>query len=425
MNLKDRRQPEKKPSDMSGSLQTDGSRRMQSWSGTTGRCRMLLEEQSETIRIQKDMIQEQEKIIRQQTSDILLKDSKIAELRSSLEQSRINMAETENNLREQHENELSEKDSQILQAQNLAQQWKKKAEKAEQDMSRMEQSYSLQISMLKSEIQNLSDRIVKLNGADLVLKENEKLQRQNRELQKREKEAKEEAEKEAAHVKSEYYQKELELDRLIGEAEQEKQKALSIQSVVQKLTDQKAKRMTKDTRRQWQVWYQSKKAAMQGYVGVLTVMCFVTTVLSVIRQRVFCGDVIVFFRELGKAIQIAVAHIHSVILSATEVTEKVPNDTVSVILKWAMVVLLWAMPVALIGFGIYKFWEKYGEDICKGIDVWNCSVAVIILTGLVYFGDYVKEIVSFNLFGMWLLADVMLVLAGWYVWGCKKHRGLY
>lgn len=424
MNLRDRRQTERKPPNMSESLQTDGSGRMQNWNDTTEKYRMLLEEQSETIRTQKDTISEQERIIRWQTLDIGRQGKKISELQSSLEQGRINLTQTENNLREQYESELSEKDSQILQAQNLAQEWKKKAEKAEQDMDRMEQSYSLQISGLKSEIQNLSGRVVKLNGADVVLQENERLKRQNEELQRSERKAREEAEKETAHVKSEYCRKEQELDRLVADAEQEKQKALSLQSVVQKLTDQKAKRLTEDNRRHWQVWYQAKKAAMQGYVGVLVMICFVTTVLSIIRQKVFCEDVIEFIRGFGKTIQRIVFRIHSIILSLAEVTKNVPNDVAAVILKWMMVVLLWVMPVALIGFGIYKFWEKYGEDIRGGIDVWNCSVAVLVLAGLVYFGDYVKEIVSVNLFGMWLLVDVLLVLAGWYVWGCKKYRGL-
>ena len=424
MNLKDRRQSEKKPPDMSEWLQTDGSKKTQSWNDTTEKYRMLLEEQSETIRIQKNTISEEEKIIRQQVSDIREQGRKISELRSNLEQVRIDMAETESNLREQHESRLSEKDSQILQAQNLAQEWKKKAEKAELDLNRMEQSYSSQISRLKSEIQNLSDKIVKLNGADLVLKENEKLKRQNEELQKSEREAREEAEKEVALVKAEYYRKEQELDRLIEEAGQEKQKALGVQSVVQKLTDQKAKRLTEDTRRQWQVWYQTKKAAMQGYVGVLTMICLVTTVLSVIRQRAFCEDIIEFFKGFGKVVQVFAVRMHSAILSTAGVTERVPNDVAALILKWGMVVLLWMMPVALIGFGIYKFWEKYGEDIRKGIDVWNCSVAVVILAGLAYFGDYVKEIVSINLLGMWLLVDILLILIGWYVCGCKKYRGL-
>ena len=424
MNLRDRRQTERKPPNMSESLQTDGSGRMQNWNDTTEKYRMLLEEQSETIRTQKDTISEQERIIRWQTLDIGRQGKKISELQSSLEQGRINLTQTENNLREQYESELSEKDSQILQAQNLAQEWKKKAEKAEQDMDRMEQSYSLQIFGLKSEIQNLSGRVVKLNGADVVLQENERLKRQNEELQRSERKAREEAEKETAHVKSEYCRKEQELDRLIADAEQEKQKALSLQSVVQKLTDQKAKRLTEDNRRQWQVWYQAKKAAMQAYVGVLTVIYLVTMVFSIIRQKVFCEDVIEFFREFGKVIQVFAVRIHSIILSLAEVTKNVPNDVAAVILKWMMVVLLWVMPVALIGFGIYKFWEKYGEDIRGGIDVWNCSVAVLVLAGLVYFGDYVKEIVSVNLFGMWLLVDVLLVLAGWYVWGCKEYGGL-
>ena len=397
---------------------------MQNWNDTTEKYRMLLEEQSETIRTQKDTISEQERIIRQQTLDIGKQGKKISELRNSLEQGRTNLAETESSLREQHESELSRKDSQILQAQNLAQEWKKKAEKAGQDMNRMEQSYSLQISGLKSEIQNLSDKIVKLNGADVVLQENERLKRQNEELQRSERKSREEAEKEVAHVKSEYCRKEQELDRLIADAEQEKQKALSLQSVVQKLTDQKAKRLAEDNRRHWQVWYQAKKAAMQGYVGVLVMICFVTTVLSIIRQKVFCEDVIEFIRGFGKTIQRIVFRIHSIILSLAEVTKNVPNDVAAVILKWMIVVLLWMMPAALIGFGIYKFWEKHGEDIRGGIDVWNCSVGVLVLAGLVYFGDYVKELVSVNLFGMWLLVDVLLVLAGWYVWGCKKYGGL-
>lgn len=243
-------------------------------------------------------------------------------------------------------------------------------------------------------------------------------------MQKSEKEAREETEKEVAHVKSEYYQKEQELDRLIADAEQERQKALGVQSVVQRLTDQKAKRLTEDNRRQWQVWYQTKRAAMQGYVGVLTLICFATTALSIIQQSVFCADVIVFFREFGKVIQAFAVRIHSIVLSIVEVTENVPNDVAAVILKWCMVVLLWGMPIALIGFGIYKFWEKYGEDIRKGTSVWNCSMAALVLVGLVYFGDYVKGFVTVNLFGMWLLVDVLLVLAGWYVWECKKYRGL-
>lgn len=424
MNLRDRRQPESGPPDMSGSLQTDGSEKTKNWSDTISKYRTLLAEQSETIRTQKATISGQERIIRQQVLDIGEQGRTISELRNSLEQSRANLAETENNLREQHESELSEKDSLILQAQNLAQGWKKKAEKTEQGMSRMEQSYSSQISRLKSEIQNLSGKIVKLNGADLVLKENEKLKRQNEELQKSERKARGEAEKEVAHVKSEYCRKEQELDRLIADAEQEKQKALSVQSVVQRLTDQKAKRLTEDNRRHWQIWYQTKKAAMQGYVGVLTMICFVTTILSLIRQKMFCEDVISFFWKTGKAMQMLVVCIHSIILSLAEVSKNVPNDMAAVILKWTMVLLLWIIPVALIGFGIYKFWEKYGGDIRKGIGVWNCSVGVVALAGLVYFGDYVKELVCINLFGVWLIADVLLILAGWYVWGCKKHRGL-
>lgn len=424
MNLRDRRQLERKPSDMSGSLQINENERTQNWSDTISKYRMLLEEQSETICTQKATISEQERIIRQQVSDIGEQGRKISELQSGLEQGRINLTEIEDKLREQYESRLSEKDSQILQAQNLAQDWKKKAEKAEQDMKQMEQSYSSQISKLKSEIQNLSDKIVKLNGADLVLKENENLMRQNEELQKSEREAREEVEKEVAHVKSEYYQKEQELDRLIADAEQEKQRALSVQSVVQRLTNQKAKRLTEDTRRRWQIWYQAKKMAMQGYVGVLTMICFVTTILSLIRQKMFCEDVISFFWKTGKAMQMLVVRIHSIILSLAEVSKNVPNDMAAVILKWTMVLLLWIIPVALIGFGIYKFWEKYGDDIRKGIGVWNCSVGVVALAGLVYFGDYVKELVCINLFGVWLIADVLLMLAGWYMWGCKKHRGL-
>ena len=395
MNLRDRRQPEKKLPDMNGNLQTDRSRSLQNWSDTTEKYKMLLEEQSGTIHTQKAIIREQEEIIRQQNLDI-----------------------------GEYESELSEKDSQILQAQELAQEWKQKAKQTEQDMILMEQNHSSQVSKLRSEIQNLSDKIVKLNGADLVLKENEKLEKQNKELRKSEREAREKAEKEVTHVKSKCHRKEQELERLMEEAEQERQNALTAHSTLQKLTDHKAKRLTEDARRQLQISYQAKKMAMQGYVGVLTIICFVTTVLSVIRQKVFCEDVIGFFRELGKTIQVFTVRIHTVFLSVAEVTEKVPNAMVAVVLKWGVVGLLWIIPMVLIGFGMYRVWKKYGEDIRKGIDVWNCSVSLIVLVGLVYFGDYAKRVVTFNLFGVCLLVDVLLVLVGWYAWGCRKYRGL-
>ena len=101
-------------------------------------------------------------------------------------------------------------------------------------------------------------------------------------------------------------------------------------------------------------------------MGVLTVICLVTTVLSINRQRAFCGDVMTFFRELWKVIKAFAVRMYFVILSVAEVTEKVPNGTVSVILKWVMVGLLWVMPIALIGFGTYKFWKKYGIS-AKGL----------------------------------------------------------
>ncbi len=217
--------------------------------------------------------------------------------------------------------------------------------------------------------------------------------------------------------------KEQELDRLIEDTERKKQEALSAQSGLQKLIVQKAEQMSQGSRRKWEILYQTKKAALQGYVGLLAAVCFVTTVLPVIRRRAFCGDVLAFFKELRKAVPVLSGHIHSAILSAAEIAGNVSNDLAAIILKRGLTVLLWAALIAAIGFGIHRFWRCCGEDIRKGIDAWNCSVSVMALLALVYFGDYVKRIIAVNLFGMWLLLDVLLILAGWYVWGCKKYRG--
>lgn len=423
MNLRDRQRTESRPKEAGESLRLDGSMNPQNWNDTTEKYRTLLKEQSETIRTQKDTISGQASVIRQQTDTIEMQEKTIAQLRNSMERGMAQAAEAKRSLEEQCENELSGKDSLILQAQGLAKEWKKKAERAEQEMSRMEQNYSSQISALKSEIQNLSGRLVKLNGADLVLKENEELKKQNIELQKSGKKVREEAEKKAALVKAEYARKEQELDRLIEDTERKKQEALSAQSGLQKLIVQKAEQMSQGSRRKWEILYQTKKTALQGYVGLLAVVCFVTTALSVIRQRAFCGDVLAFFKKLREAVPVLAGHIHSAILSAAEIAEHVPNDLAAIILKRGLTVLLWVVLMAAIGFGIYRFWRCCGEDIRKGIDAWNCSVSVMALLALVYFGDYVKRIIAVNLFGIWLLLDVLLILAGWYVWGCKKYRG--
>ena len=69
-----------------------------------------------------------------------------------------------------------------------------------------------------------------------------------------------------------------------------------------------------------------------------------------------------------------------------------------------------------------SYHQEKGGDIRKGTDTWKRSVAVIVLAGLVHFGDYAKEVMSFNLFSVWLLVDVSLILESWYVWGCKAYR---
>lgn len=69
-----------------------------------------------------------------------------------------------------------------------------------------------------------------------------------------------------------------------------------------------------------------------------------------------------------------------------------------------------------------KLIELSAEDIINGINAWNSSISVIALVAVVFFGDYIKDLIKFNLFGFWSILIIILTGVGIY---SSTKRGYY
>ncbi|HEX2959787.1 MAG TPA: DUF6040 family protein, partial [Chitinispirillaceae bacterium] len=105
--------------------------------------------------------------------------------------------------------------------------------------------------------------------------------------------------------------------------------------------------------------------------------------------------------------------------------DMIPQHYVAVVAHWIVLIgLVFGLGV-LIAYGFMKLIEFSAEPVINGITPWNCSVSVIALVAVVFFGDYIKNIIKFNLFGTWIILTIILIGLGMYLPYGKSNRGYY
>lgn len=115
--------------------------------------------------------------------------------------------------------------------------------------------------------------------------------------------------------------------------------------------------------------------------------------------------------------------VNAISLQATSITKQIPQPIATTIIWWIIRTGIPLATIAILLTVITMLIKRYGTMIIKkGINHWNCSLSVVILTVFIFFGDYVKKFTEFNLIGMWLVADVMLIGIAWYKYGCDENR---
>ena len=293
------------------------------------------------------------------------------------------------------------------------------------------QSENCKLQTQISELLNLSEtnKANKLNQEVIRLrKENQKqnttIEDANRQIEElkanlsnAEQNAREKAQNEVAELKRELSSKIYQADHDKCQAEKYKkeiadQKAEQ-QKEIEKLADEKAQKRLKMLDNE----FKAKKVGLVGYVGLLTVICFSSCILSLIRCEEFFGDVVKFFRTFWKGFSAVLSRLlEHLRVIASYIPSHISHEIGSKIVYWLILIVLIVIIMGLLLMAL-KWLVSHIYEIGKekAVNTWNVSIWAIMLVIFVWFGDIVKSFVDFNLLGLWLIFGFAFYLVGWYI----------
>jgi sterol desaturase/sphingolipid hydroxylase (fatty acid hydroxylase superfamily) len=209
------------------------------------------------------------------------------------------------------------------------------------------------------------------------------------------------------------------------EADQKLSEAQSLRSRLSDEATERANQMIKDKTVTLQAKYKAKETALVSYVAIFGFLTAVVTILSLIRQKTFWGDFRAFWIGFWNILVSVATLIGKGITYVATLCDMIPQRNVAVVVHWIVFIVLLIGLGALIAFGFMKLIEFSAEPVINGITPWNCSVSVIALVAVVFFGDYIKNIIKFNLFGIWFILTIILIGVGIYLMSGRTNRRYY
>jgi len=201
--------------------------------------------------------------------------------------------------------------------------------------------------------------------------------------------------------------------------------AQNLKSQLSKEADIRAEQKIKDEIANLQTRFKAKETALVSYVGIFGLITAIVTILSLIRQKTFWGDFRAFWIGFWNILVFLFKNVLKGITYVSSLCDKIPQQYVAVGLHWIVFIVLFAGLGALIYFGAKKLIEVSAEPISDGVSIWNMSASVLVLLAFVFFGDFIKQIAKFNLFGFWIALTIILIPLGMYVHSCRVNRGYY
>lgn len=172
--------------------------------------------------------------------------------------------------------------------------------------------------------------------------------------------------------------------------------------------------------------YKEKIVGFDAMIVVLWWYAIVTTIFAAMRSEIILDDFTAFFDALWNGIRQSCKWIVGVAKVLAQVGDRIPNETIAIMVHWLLFIIVIAGAAGVIGVLIVivekKITKVYRENCC---DVISIGVAVISLAVAVYFADWIKVLVKLNLVALLLLIQAVYVGIRAYVKGCKRARGYY
>ena len=172
--------------------------------------------------------------------------------------------------------------------------------------------------------------------------------------------------------------------------------------------------------------YKAKTAMYEALMFLLIWYSVSTTLFQMIRSKIFISDCVVFFDTIVTFTQTIAGWVVLTGKNVAQVSTGISNPVIAGIIYWLIRILIcggclvgMGILVAFIGIKIAELYKKY---------CWDMITIMVILISMaiaIYFGDWIKTVLPFNLLFFLLLVQVIYVGIRWYVKGWRETRGYY
>lgn len=164
-----------------------------------------------------------------------------------------------------------------------------------------------------------------------------------------------------------------------------------------------------------------------GYESILFLLAWysiTTTLFTAILSPVFLNDCNIFFGALGKGIVSLLQEFVRGADSFGQLSNRISNSIISEIVYWliaaivmGILFIMTGLPIVWIGYQVGKIYRKYCWDIISIVEVITSTAIAI------YFGDWIKSVISINLITLLLLVHVVYIGIRCYVKDWMEERG--
>ena len=187
---------------------------------------------------------------------------------------------------------------------------------------------------------------------------------------------------------------------------------------------QKAKEKCDNRKIQLEKKYKQMTTGYESLMFLLAWYSIATTLFTAILSPVFLNDCITFFGTIGKGIINLFREFVTGADSFGQLSNGISNSIVSGIVYWLIAAIVMGILFIItgfliigIGYQVGKIYRKYCWDIISIVEVITSTAIAI------YFGDWIKSIISINLITLLLLVHVVYIGIRCYVKDWMEERG--
>lgn len=208
-------------------------------------------------------------------------------------------------------------------------------------------------------------------------------------------------------------------------AEQEKLYAQTHQKTVEVAVEKKVPYEKCDNRKiQLEKKYKNMTTGYESIMFLLAWYSTSTTLFATILSPAFLNDSITFFGTIGKGIVSLLQEFVTGADSFGQLSNRISNSIISEIVYWliaaivmGILFIMTGLPIVWIGYQVGKIYRKYCWDIISIVEVITSTTIAI------YFGDWIKSVISINLITLLLLVHVVYIGIRCYVKDWMEERG--